>query len=424
MVPTLMTTILAERPFAHKTLSSVADGPDRNASILEKQIIKYLYRLIGEPQLQIILWDSTVTGDSTAMSRKIIIRNPRCLRRMIFDVVTGFGDAFMSDEVTVEGDLIDVMAAANRGLARTGSWQHKPLRLFWNRMQHSLSASFANATYHYDLGNDFYKLWLDQQLVYSCAYYSRADFTLEQAQVAKMDHVCRKLRLKAGESVIEAGCGWGALALHMAKNYGVKVRAFNISREQIAYARQRARTMRLEGQVEFIEGDYRMIEGECDAFVSLGMLEHVGTENYRLLGQVIDRVMKSEGGRGFIHSIGRNVAHPLDGWTVKHIFPGAYAPSLREMADIFEGNGFSILDVENLRLHYARTCADWLSRFEHAAKRVRQMFDDRFVRMWRLYLAASSAAFQTGDLQLFQVLFARCDDNHLPMTREDIYQVV
>jgi cyclopropane-fatty-acyl-phospholipid synthase len=235
-----------------------------------------------------------------------------------------------------------------------------------------------------------------------------------------MDHVCRKLRLKPGESVVEAGCGWGALALHMARKYGVKVRAFNLSTEQLAYARDLAAAERLNDRIEFIEDDYRNITGKCDAFVSVGMLEHVGAENYAGMGRMMDRILKRDG-RGLIHSIGRNIACPLDQWTTKYIFPGAYAPSLREMMDLFEDGCFSVLDVENLRIHYARTCAEWLARFEAVANQVERMFDEQFVRMWRLYLAGSSAAFRSGFLQLFQVLFARSELNDLPFTRADWY---
>src|SRR5262249_41376116 len=155
-----------------------------------------------------------------------------------------------------------------------------------------------------DLGNDFYRLWLDREMVYTCAYFPTPDATLEQAQIAKMDLVCRKLHLEAGDRVIEAGCGWGALALFMARHYGVSVRAFNISSDQIAYARIRARDEGLADRVEFIEDDYRNVRGECDAFVSVGMLEHVGLRDFPTLGGVIDRSL-TENGRGLLHFIGR-----------------------------------------------------------------------------------------------------------------------
>jgi cyclopropane-fatty-acyl-phospholipid synthase len=392
----------------------------RRSLALERLFVEKLYEQIGRPAINIALWDGTVIGNPASPIGRIVIHQPRVLRSLLVSPILGFGEAFTADELTIEGQLLEVLVELNRGLARVRTPQ------FWSTFfgrsvpRNSFAASKKRVHHHYDIGNDFYKLWLDKQLVYTCAYYTDHEATLEAAQTAKLDYVCTKLRLKPGEKVIETGCGWGALALHMARQYGVTVRAFNLSREQLTYARNRAQEEGLSDRVEFIEDDYRNATGQCDAFVSVGMLEHVGPESYRTLGAMIGRVLTAEG-RGLIHSIGRNVAQPLDPWTVKYIFPGAYAPSLREMMDIFENEGFSVLDMENLRLHYARTCADWLARYETAADQVRTMFDDNFVRMWRLYLASSSATFTSGDLQLFQVVFARATNNTLPMTRADWY---
>jgi cyclopropane-fatty-acyl-phospholipid synthase len=207
----------------------------------------------------------------------------------------------------------------------------------------------------------------------------------------------------------------------MARHHGVKVRAFNVSHQQVMLARERARAEGLDGRVEFVEDDYRNMAGRFDAFVSVGMLEHVGRDHYRELGGVIDRCLTASG-RGLIHSIGRHRPLRPNSWIVARIFPGAYIPTLREMADIFEPFSFSVLDVENLRLHYAATLRHWLDRFEAQRDRVRGLFDERFVRMWRLYLASSLAAFTTGWMQLFQVVFARATNNELPWTREGVYR--
>jgi cyclopropane-fatty-acyl-phospholipid synthase len=291
------------------------------------------------------------------------------------------------------------------------------------RMPHgcSLHKSRDNIHHHYDIGNDFYRRWLDDQLVYTCAYFPEPALTLEAAQIAKMDHVCRKLRLQPGQTVLEAGSGWGALAMHMARHYGVNVRAFNISHEQIMLARDHARREGLDDRVEFVEDDWRNIRESCDVFVSVGMLEHVGRKNYRRLGAVIDRCLKPNG-IGLIHSIGQNYSRPFNSWIERRIFPGAYPPTLREMMDVFEPRDFSILDVENLRLHYAKTLRHWLERFERSSGVVREEFGDRFVRMWRLYLAGSVAAFESGSMQLFQVLFARGSNHQIPRTRDDVYR--
>ena len=253
-------------------------------------------------------------------------------------------------------------------------------------------------------------------MLYTCAYFPEPSVSLETAQLAKMELVCRKLHLQPGQRVVEAGCGWGGLARYMARNYGVKVQAYNISSEQIAYARQRAGVEGLAGQVEYIEEDYRNISGRYDAFVSVGMLEHVGPDHYQEFGRVIDRSLTKDG-FGLIHTIGQNRAAPLNPWFLQRIFPGSYPPTLREMMALFEPYDFSVLDVENLRLHYAKTCEHWLNRFEAHREQVREMFDDAFVRAWRLYLSGCIANFQIGDLQLYQVVFARSGNNHIPLTR-------
>src|SRR5579864_2162764 len=172
-------------------------------------------------------------------------------------------------------------------------------------------------------------MWLDPRLVYTCAYFPEASVTLERAQTAKMDHICRKLGLQPGETVVEAGCGWGALALHMAREYGASVKAFNISHEQICFARERAKQQGLSRQVEFIEDDYRSIAGKFDVFVSVGMLEHVGVKNYKDVSDVIRRSI-GESGRGLLHFIGKNQPSAYSRWMRKRIFPGAYIPALRE----------------------------------------------------------------------------------------------
>ena len=252
---------------------------------------------------------------------------------------------------------------------------------------------------------------------------SDPDATLEEAQRAKLDYVCRKLRLRPGDHVIEAGCGWGALALHMAKQYGVTVRAFNISDAQLCYARERAAREGLSDRVTFVDGDYRTIEGRCDAFVSIGMLEHVGPAHYAAFGGVIDRVLDPDHGRGLLHFIGRNAPMEFNPWIARHIFPGAYAPTLGEVLPrVFEPANLSVLDIENLRPHYALTLQHWLDRFERHVESIRAMFDDAFVRTWRLYLASAQAGFTSGDLQLFQVTFGRASDAGQPWTRRALYE--
>jgi cyclopropane-fatty-acyl-phospholipid synthase len=235
-----------------------------------------------------------------------------------------------------------------------------------------------------------------------------------------MHHVARKLRLNPGESVVEAGGGWGGLALFLAKHYGVKVRSFNISHEQVKYAREWAERESLTNRVEFVEDDFRNITGTYNAFVSVGMLEHVGPGNYEAMGKLMSRVLTPQG-RGLVHTIGRDRPGQLNEWIDKRIFPGAHPPTLREMMGLFESSNLSVLDVENIRLHYAETLKAWLERYEENVDTVRQMFDEPFVRAWRLYLAGSIMAFVHGTLQLFQVVFTHSAMNELPWSRKHIY---
>jgi cyclopropane-fatty-acyl-phospholipid synthase len=363
-----------------------------------------------------------VATSSAAPVVTMSIADRRTLWKVVSDPRFQFGEAYVDRRLEVEGELFDLIVAVDRALVAAGNlgfgmkglkrWLHKPHRT-------TLTQSRENIHHHYDLGNEFYKLWLDEQLLYTCAYFPEPAMSLEQAQIAKMDHVCRKVWLQPGEAVVEAGCGWGALAVHMAKRYGVHVRAFNTSHEQILYARDRAHREGLDGRVEFVEDDWRNIGGQCDAFVSVGMLEHVGPTNYGQLGDVIRRCLKPTG-RGLIHSIGRNRPHPTDPWIERRIFPGAYPPALSEMTAIFEPHGFALVDIENLRLHYAETLRHWLARFEAHRDQIAAMFDDRFVRMWRLYLSGSLAAFESGCLQLFQLTFAPEGNRAIPRTR--LYQ--
>ncbi|MDP9065410.1 MAG: cyclopropane-fatty-acyl-phospholipid synthase family protein [Pseudomonadota bacterium] len=401
-------------------------GGRRVVGSLEARLLQRLLDRFGAPPIEFELaWTGErVTAGSQSPTERVRIADRGTLRGLLRDAHIRFGDAYSEGRIEVDGDLVSLMSTIFRHVNRIGAsdsiaqrlagWFHRPRR-------NTPAGSLDNIHRHYDLGNAFYSLWLGDSMAYTCAYYPSAAATLEEAQVAKMDHVCRKLRISGADSVVEAGCGWGTLALHMAQRYGARVRAFNISKEQLEFARQRAKERGLDRSVEFIEDDYRNIRGTYDVFVSVGMLEHVGREHYAELGAVIDRSLAGEG-RGLIHSIGRNRPGALHPWIERRIFPGAYPPSLGEMMQIFEPWSFSVLDVENLRLHYARTLRHWLERYEGAIDQVRALFNDEsFVRMWRLYLAGSIGGFETGALQLFQVLFTRQENNAIPYTREYMY---
>lgn len=349
----------------------------------------------------------------------IRIRDRRALLALLRNPAVNFGELYSAGRLEVEGNLIQLLESLYRipppAVGRAAS------RYFGWTQSNSLRGSRKNIHYHYDISNDFYQLWLDPQLVYTCAYFPHENATLEEAQKAKLDLVCRKLWLQPGESVVEAGCGWGALALHMAKYYRVRVRAFNISHEQITFARERAKREGLDSLVEFVQDDYRNIGGGYDVFASVGMLEHVGKGHYREFGDVIRRAI-GERGRGLLHFIGRNRPQPLSAWIRKRIFPGGYCPVLREAITLLEPHNYSMLDVENLRFHYARTLEHWLERYQRSYDWVVNRYGAFFARMWRLYLAGSAAAFHAGTLQLFQVVFTGRECKSQPWTREHIYQ--
>jgi cyclopropane-fatty-acyl-phospholipid synthase len=397
---------------------------ENKSSRIDGWLLQKIHRAAGQPAVRLGLRNSAGVSPKEALAvANIVIQDRNTLLRLILDPEAEFGDAYSEGRITLNGELVSALEILYRSMseAEHRNWYVKAVSKCMEYVQrNSLRGSRRNIQQHYDLNTDFYRLWLDPQLVYTCAYYSSPNATLEQAQTAKLDYVCRKVQLQPAERVVEAGCGWGALALHMAKTYGVTVRAFNISREQILFAQRRAKELGLSHRVEFIEDDYRNISGEFDAFVSVGMLEHVGREHYRDLGSIIHRVL-AKTGRGLLHFIGRNYPRPFSTWTRKRIFPGAYAPALGEVMQIFEPWDLSVLDVENLRRHYAKTLEHWLARFERSEQKISEMFSPEFMRTWRLYLAGAVAGFRVGTLQLFQIVFARTASQQIPWTRAHLY---
>ncbi|MBE30781.1 MAG: cyclopropane-fatty-acyl-phospholipid synthase [Acidiferrobacteraceae bacterium] len=376
---------------------------------------------MGSPRFAVALWDGfKISPRNAAPVATVNVHSRSALNQLLRQGDMGFGDAFSSGAISVEGDLVAMLVAAFAVPEPTGIaavvkrfQQRKP-------QANTKDGSRENIHHHYDIGNDFYRLWLDKEMQYTCAYFPEDELTIEAAQQAKMDHVCRKLQLRPGDRVAEAGCGWGGLARHMALNYGAKVSSWNVSAEQVQYATDRAKAEGYDDRVTYVLDDYRNITGEYDAFVSVGMLEHVGLDNYTELGTVVDRCL-TQNGRALVHTIGRNRPRLMNAWIEKRIFPGAYPPTLKEMMEIFEPNRFSVLDVENLRLHYAKTLAHWLARYDASNEQIQAEFGEDFSRAWRLYLAGSQAAFLAGGLQLFQVVFTRERNNELAATRRHLY---
>jgi cyclopropane-fatty-acyl-phospholipid synthase len=396
-------------------------GVGARVNLIDRWLAARVQHVIEPAAVRLELWDgSSSYASSRPAIGDLIVRDRRTLLGLAVNPDLWFGEAYVAGRLGVRGALQPIVESLSRVATSTPTWRERITTAL--AIPNTLRNARRNAHRHYDLGNAFYQLWLDAELVYTCAYYPDPETPLDVAQRAKLDLVCRKLHLTPGETVVEAGCGWGALALHMARHYGVRVKAFNVSREQIAYARERAVREHLAGQVEFIEDDYRNVGGTFDAFVSVGMLEHVGLHHFRTFARVLRRSLLRNGGRGLLHFIGRDVPRPLNAWARRRIFPGAYPPTLAEVTTrILAPAEMTVLDVENLRLHYAHTLAHWGERFSAAKDRVAATFGDEFQRAWELYLAGSRAAFATGWMQLFQVVFVPRESAPPSWTRADWY---
>ncbi len=393
---------------------------DRRPRAFDRWLARHVQRSIDRSAVRLTLWDGTTFYSAARRAvGDLIVKDRRTLVGLAWNPDLWFGESYMSGGLDVRGPLESIVESLSQySPSSPAPWER--VRAWFSR--NTPRTARHNVHHHYDLGNDFYARWLDRELVYTCAYFADPNMTLEAAQRAKLDLVCRKLRLRPGARVVEAGCGWGALALHMAREYGARVTAFNVSREQLAYARARAAREGLASNVDFVDDDYRNVTGQFDAFVSIGMLEHVGPRNFRSMSDVIKRTVRRDGGRGLLHFIGRDEPRLLNTWIRRRIFPGAYTPTLAEVtAGVLTPAGMSVADVENLRLHYARTLSHWRERFEAARPDVRQSFGEPFVRAWELYLAGSEAAFTTGWMQLFQIVFCPRESPPPFWTRADIY---
>jgi cyclopropane-fatty-acyl-phospholipid synthase len=334
------------------------------------------------------------------------------------------GECYMSGDLAFEkGDIGELFEIVGRNQAQAGE---APSGVFaetfaavrrqleqWNDRQ----ASRRNVAHHYDISNDLYRLFLDEDLQYSCAYFARPDMTLDEAQGAKRAHIAAKLLLKPGMRVLDIGCGWGGLALELAARHGVEVLGVTLSQEQIALARERAEAAGLAGQVTFSLTDFRDVQGPFDRIVSVGMFEHVGSPHYREFFAQVRRLLKDDG-VALLHSIGRRTPPATtNAFTRKYIFPGGYIPSISETVAAIEKAALWVTDVEVLRLHYAETLRHWRVRFVAARATVLKSYDERFFRMWEYYLASAELAFRHGGQMVFQMQLAK-DVDSVPIVRD------
>lgn len=276
---------------------------------------------------------------------------------------------------------------------------------------------------HYDIGNDFYKLWLDDTMTYSCAYFEKPDDTLKQAQLNKVHHILKKLNPQPGKTLVDIGCGWGTLMLTAAQEYHLKVTGITLSEEQYEYVVQKIKDLKLTDCAEVKLVDYREIKDQkWDYVVSVGMFEHVGHEDlpeyFRDVAQML-----VDGGTALIHGITRQGSGALNAWIDKWIFPGGYIPGLTENIDNILNAGLQLSDMEMLRRHYQRTLEIWEQNFQAHRAEVTQMMDERFSRMWELYLQACAASFASGNIDVVQYLISKGPSGtNLPMTRDYVYR--
>lgn len=370
------------------------------------------------------LWDGTERRYGHGDPRfTLTIHSQETLTALLTRGSLGAGEAYTSGAMEVDGDLQSLIRLgfhpAVRNLQIRPRDKAKILSTYL-RNRNSLRKARQNIHHHYDLGNDFYRLWLDESMTYSCAYWDDGCSGIEAAQQAKYEHICRKLHLSAGERLVDIGCGWGGMLSYAARTYGVEGVGYTLSSEQHEFANERLRAEGLYPRVRVELVDYREAQGEFDKFVSIGMFEHVGKEYYADYFSKVEELLVP-GGLGVLHTIGKHADGDTDPWIAKYIFPGGYLPTLGQIGAAMSETELVLNDVENLRLHYARTLDAWAERFEAVADEVRQRFDESFVRMWRFYLHASSAGFKWGDTRVYQVAFTKGLRSDLPLTRAHLY---
>jgi len=346
--------------------------------------------------------------------------------KLVFNPELNAGEAYMDGRMSFEDSTLrDFLTLFSLNRLSLASYPLQKVlrrvsRMFKKGQQaNPIGKAQQNVAHHYDLGNDFYKLFLDEGLQYSCAYFTNDDNTLEQAQRNKLRLLAAKLKLSPGLKILDIGCGWGDLALYLARLADVEVVGVTLSKEQFELANARARKAGLDKRVRFELKDYRKVEDRFDRIVSVGMFEHVGVHHYGEFFGKINELMDDDG-LALIHSIGHmsppGTASP---WLRKYIFPGAYSPALSEVFEVVEQNSLWVTDLEFLRLHYAKTLAHWAQRFEANRDKVEAMYDARFARMWEFYLISAEMMFRTGSQLVFHMQLARKRDA-APIVRDYI----
>jgi cyclopropane-fatty-acyl-phospholipid synthase len=390
-------------------------------------------RARGGLPLRVVLPDGSSTDFAEAPQLTLTVRDPAVLTNFTQPTLGGLGEAYVEGRIDLDGDVAQAISIAS-GLAEVAgvSVAERPEAV---PAEHAPRSDRADISHHYDVGNGFYRLWLDERMVYSCAYFESGSEDIDSAQRAKLDHVCRKLRLAAGERFLDIGCGWGALVLHAAQHYGVSAVGITLSEQQALLARERIVAAGLQDKVEVLLLDYRDLpkrfgEGTFDKVASIGMFEHVGLRNLPVYFGTAARMLRDRGlmlnhGITSADAASRPIGSGAGDFIGKYVFPNGELPHLSLAVREMSAAGFEVFDVESLRPHYALTLAHWSRRLEQRLQEAARQVSDRTLRVWRLYLAGCSHGFAQGWMNLHQVLGSRQaapGPTELPLTRAWLYR--
>lgn len=394
-----------------------------NHSGIDKFFYKTMLKNLFADTCTVRFWDGeeVVYGEGES-AFKLIFYEPIAKADIIADPSLALGEAYMHKQLEVEGDLEKVIESLYKNLDSFLS-KNSINTKFLKKVSNNIKKSKENAQYHYDIGNDFYKLWLDDTMTYSCGYFASATDTLTQAQKNKVNYILKKLNLRKGQTLLDIGCGWGELIIAAARKYQVKVLGITLSSEQFSKVKERIEDEGLQDWVEVKLLDYRDLVGKFDRIVSVGMIEHVGKDHLQEYFSKVNQLL-NEGGLSLLHCI--TGIHGSEGgtnsWIDKYIFPGGYVPNVTELVKYMCDQKFHLMDVESLRRHYARTLQIWASNFEQALPVIAKTKDEVFIRMWRLYLNSCAASFACGNIDLHQFLFSKNINNDIPWCRNYMYQ--
>lgn len=394
---------------------------------MQKKILHNFMKNFQYPAFTIKYWDGEEKNYGDGISNlKIIFNEPLTSTFDLSDPMLALGEAYMDEIIDFEGDFDEVMKMIkfnNELLKGKNNEILKATSKLLNKFQVKEKQK-ENIHHHYDLGNNFFSLWLDETMSYSCGYFEEIENTLKKAQINKIDHILKKLQLKQGERLLDIGSGWGWLIIRAAQKYGVKATGITISEEQYKGTLERVENLGLSDNVEVKLQDYLDLDpntSQFDKIVSVGMFEHVGRDN---LGQYMEKVQELlvPGGVSVLHSIMGPYEEGVNSWISKYIFPGGYVPSLRETISLLPEHDFHLLHAESLRMHYAMTLDRWYDSYMSHWDEVEEKYGRRFARMWELYLKGCASNFRVSGLNIYQLLFSKGLNNDLPLTLHHIYK--